>query len=653
MPTSTDPTSSAEIDPLWVISEDDAFLQSALKEAHVPALMAALVHITGDPGILRGDIKPDYAVLGDMQAGISEADQERIRAVAFKALKAFRDRGCTLPPPPSPELVLEIVNFLVAHEIPQDYTHFLLEELALYGTSGSAHEAAPIELTEKAKNFRVLIIGAGMSGILAGIKLKQAGIPFTILEKNDQAAGTWYENTYPGCRVDSPNHSYSFSFEPNHDWPQYFSDRATLFDYFNQCTDKYGIREHIEFQTTVHAARYDDATATWLVEVERPDGTREKLPGDALISAVGQLNRPRLPDIDGVGTFSGPAFHTAEWDHSVDLTDKRVGIIGTGASIFQALPIVADQAAEVTVFQRTPPWMSPTPNYHDYVPDEFKWMLKHVPYFAKWFRFWMFWMTSEGALSAVRVDPAWNGKDGTISAENEFLRAMILDHMQEELKGHDDLLEKAIPQYPVGGKRGLRDAGNYLSALKQDHVHLITDPLSGISPTGLTTESGTTYEVDVLVYGTGFIANKFLWPMEIYGRNGAKLHEEWRDDPRAYLGITVPDFPNFFCLYGPNTNIVVNGSIIFFSECEMRYIMGCLKLLVESDVKAMDVKKPVHDAFNEKIDAENELMAWGLEGVSSWYKNEKGRVTQNWPGTLLEYWTLTKKPNPSDYELIR
>ncbi len=637
----------------WVFTDNDAFLRDALSEAHIPALMAALVHITGDADIIRGEIKPNYAVLGDMQAGISEPDQEKIRAIAFDALKQYRDRGCTLPAPPSPELVLETVKFLVAQDIPNDYINFLLEELALYGESGSAHEAAPIELTEKAINFRVVIIGAGMSGILAGIKLKQAGIPFTIVDKNDQVAGTWYENTYPGCRVDSPNHSYSYSFEPNHDWPQYFSDQETLNDYFNRCADKYGIRDRIELKTTVHTARYDESSKQWAVDVERDGGQRETLTCDALISAVGQLNRPKLPDIQGVGTFSGPAFHTAEWDHTVDLTGKRVGIIGTGASIFQALPVVAEQAAEVRVFQRTPPWMSPTPNYHDYVPESFKWLLKHVPYFAKWFRFWMFWMTSEGALSAVRVDPAWNGKDGTISAENEFLRTMIADHMTSILEGHDDLLEKTIPKYPVGGKRGLRDAGNYLNALKNEHVHLITDPIDEITPAGISTQGGNAYDFDVLVYGTGFQANKFLWPMEIYGANGAKLHEDWREDPRAYLGITVPDFPNFFCLYGPNTNIVVNGSIIFFSECEMRYIMGCLKLLVESDVKAMDVKKPVHDAFNKKIDAENELMAWGVEGVSSWYKNDKGRVTQNWPGTLLEYWTLTKEPNPSDYELIR
>ncbi len=653
MPTKTAAEKEKTPENRWVISEDDTFLKVALAEAHIPALMAALVHITGDPQILRGAIKPNNAVLGDMQAGIPEKDQEEIRKTALKALREYRDRGCTLPPPPSPEIVLETVKFLVAQDIPDAYTNFLLEELALYGESGSAHDAEPIELTDKAKNFRVGIIGAGMSGILAGIKLKQAGIPFTIIEKNSEVAGTWYENTYPGCRVDSPNHSYSYSFEPNHDWPQYFSDQNTLNDYFNRCADKYGVRDHIEFNTIVRAARYDASTSNWHIDVARQDGQNETIECDALISAVGQLNRPKFPDIKGVGTFNGPAFHTAEWDHTVDLTGKRVGIIGTGASIFQALPVVADQASDVTVFQRTPPWMSPTPNYHDHVPDSFKWMLKHVPFFAKWFRFWMFWMTSEGALSAVRVDPQWNGQDGTISAENEFLRTMIASHMQESLKGHDDLLEKAIPNYPVGGKRGLRDAGNYLDALKKDHVALVTDPIDEITSSGIRTKSGQIHEFDVIVYGTGFQANKFLWPMEIYGANGAKLHEEWRDDPRAYLGITVPDFPNFFCLYGPNTNIVVNGSIIFFSECEMRYIMGCIKMLVESDVKAIDVKRPVHDAFNDKVDKENELMAWGVEGVSSWYKNEKGRVTQNWPGTLLEYWTLTKKPNPSDYELIR
>jgi 4-hydroxyacetophenone monooxygenase len=236
---------------------------------------------------------------------------------------------------------------------------------------------------------------------------------------------------------------------------------------------------------------------------------------------------------------------------------------------------------------------------------------------------------------------------------NDFVRTMLAGYLEGEFADRPDLLQAVLPHYPPGAKRMLRDNGVWANALKRDNVQFVTTPIAAITPTGVRCADGTEHNVDVIVYGTGFQASKFLTPMTVRGRGGIDLHEHWAGDARAYLGVTVPGFPNLFCLYGPNTNIVVNGSIIYFSECGVRYILGCLGMLLRERCRAIDVRKDVHDEFNEQVDAGNRLMAWGWSDVNSWYKNEHGHVAQNWPFTLLEYWQRTREPNPDDYELLR
>jgi 4-hydroxyacetophenone monooxygenase len=258
----------------------------------------------------------------------------------------------------------------------------------------------------------------------------------------------------------------------------------------------------------------------------------------------------------------------------------------------------------------------------------------------------------DGALDNVRVDESWASDGTAVSAQNDLARMILTAYLQAELADRPDLLAAAVPGYPVGAKRILRDNGVWPAALKRDNVDLVTEPIRAITPTGVVTADGHEHEVDVLIYGTGFQASKFLTPMQVTGRGGIDLHEHWGGDARAYLGVTVPGFPNLFCLYGPNTNIVVNGSIIYFSECGVRYVLGLLELLLATGNRAVEVRKDVHDAFNEAVDAENRRMAWGWSDVPSWYKNEHGHVAQNWPFTLLEYWQRTVRPDPDDYELL-
>ena len=629
------------------ITESDREIEAALKDAHVPTLFNVLVHLTADLELIRGEIRPVSSFLADPQGGIPEAEQARIRGLALKALAAYRDGGCRAPAPPSAETIQEMMNFIVAQPVPPEYLDFLKSELALNEEDAFAPPTLAHVPADVKQSFEVAVIGAGMSGVLAAIRLTEAGIPYVILEKNADVGGTWFENTYPGCRVDSPNHTYSYSFEPN-DWPQHFSQQAVLRGYFQRCADKYGIREHIRFNCEVKAADYDERRDLWRVRTETAGGKQDTFDVNAIVSAVGQLNRPKFPDIPGREKFQGPSFHSARWEHQHDLRDKKIIVIGTGASAFQFVPEIATVAREVVVFQRTPPWILPNPDYHADIPRGKHWLLNHVPYYANWFRFAMFWRTAEGLLSAVKVDPAWNDRRHSVSAENEMLRGMLIENVKQHLGDDPELFEKSIPDYPPGGKRMLIDNGNWLRTMMRDNVRIVTDPIREITATGVRTDRGAE-DADVIVYGTGFSASRFLHPMKITGRNGADLHTRWDDDPRAYMGITVPGFPNLFCLYGPNTNIVVNGSIIFFSECEVRYTLGCIRLLLEKGQAAMDCRQDVHDAYNRRIDAGNAQMAWGTPHVRSWYKNSKGRVTQNWPFTLLEFWNQTRAPNPADY----
>ena len=633
------------------IDADDATIAEALLDANIPALMAALVHISGDPSIIRGDVRPDNAFFGDPQGGITEEQQATIRARALEILKDYRDRGCTLPADPGTDIVREIMDFLAGAELPADYEAFLMSELGMSGED--PYWPAEVErIPEDRKgDFHVIVIGAGMSGLLAGYRLKQAGIPFTILEKNDDVGGTWYENTYPGCRVDSPNHTYSYSFAPS-DWPQHYSRQPVLLDYFRKCAEEMGVRENIRFEIEVERAVYDEASATWAVEGRIAGGGSETFSGNAIVCAVGQLNRPNIPDIPGRDRFKGPSWHSARWNHDVSLEGKRVAVIGTGASAFQFVPKIAPEAEEVVIFQKSPPWVAPREEYYQDIPEGKHWLLNHVPYYAKWFRFLMFWKTAEGLLESVRKDEGWEDTRLAVGQANAELRELLEANIREILEDRPDLIETQVPQYPPAGKRMLIDDGTWLRTLKRPDVQMITDSITEITETGLMTADGTHHEVDVIIFGTGFHANRIAWPIEFHGKNGLELQQHWSGDPRAYLGVTVPGFPNLFLTYGPNTNIVVNGSIIFFSECEVRYILGCIALLLEQGYAAMECREDIHDAYIERIDDGNAKMAWGVPNVSSWYKNAQGRVTQNWPFTLKEFWERTRRPDPADFHLI-
>ncbi|MCR9277024.1 MAG: NAD(P)/FAD-dependent oxidoreductase [Pseudomonadaceae bacterium] len=631
------------------IDLDDRGIEAMLEAADIPALVLALVHMTGDLGLIRGDIRPLMEFLNP-DDGLTDEQRERVKAQAAAVLAQHRDAPGAFYMPSDAEL-REMLSFLVGKPVPDEYAEFLTSELSLHGEDPYAQPDVEAVSASQRANYRVLVIGAGMSGLLSAIRLKEAGIGFDVVEKNDDVGGTWHENTYPGCRVDSANHVYSYSFKPK-DWPQHFSNQKVLKQYFSETADEYGLREHIEFQTEVLSARFDEGSGQWQVTTRNARGETSTRNADAIISAVGQLNQPQYPDLPGLDSFKGPAFHSARWQHQVDLSGKRIGVIGTGGSAFQFVPHIAELAESVSVFQRTAPWIVANEDYFKEVPTEKHWLLRHVPFYAKWFRFSMFWRTAEGLLEAVTADEGWNRPEESVGEANQMFRDALIENLEMQLGDRPDLLEKCTPDYPPGAKRALIDDGKYLASLKRDNVHLLTDSIDSITENGIRLKSGEEHEFDVLIYGTGFKASSFLHPMSITGLGDKDLQESWAGEPRAHKGVTIPGFPNFYCCYGPNTNIVVNGSIVFFSECEVRYILGCLALSMSNDGKALNVRRDVHDRYNEWIDEGNAGMSWGQSGVNTWYKNASGRITQNWPFTLLEFWQQTRAPDAEDFELV-
>ncbi|MCP1472284.1 4-hydroxyacetophenone monooxygenase [Sphingobium sp. OAS761] len=625
----------------------DMDVDAALAEAHIPSLLMALVHLTGDLSLLTPERRPEVATTISEEKVLPAEEQAEIRRLAHEKLTAWIDGGR----PPVPDIGMDglerMIRYLIGDDVDGSYIPFLEEEIGVRDFRKPDWSSPTLRAAAGA--MHVVIIGAGMSGLLAAIRLQQAGIAFTILEKNPEIGGTWYENTYPGCRVDSDNQLYSYSFEPNPLWPQHFSTRDKLLAYFQRIVEKYDLRRHIRFDAMVEEARYDEAAQRWTVRYCDDRGSLQVISGDALFSAVGQLNTPRYPDIPGLECFAGPAFHSARWRHDVDLKGKKVAVIGTGASAFQFVPEIQPQAGRVDVYQRNPPWLMPTPHYHEDVSPAQQWLLAQMPFYANWYRFWLYWRTVDGMYAGVKADPDYEGGPEAIGALNAQMRA-VLEQWIRQHAGDDPKLEgKVIPDYPVGGKRGLRDNGAWIRALRQDNVNVITDRIREIRPNGLVTEGGHFRPADVLIYGTGFRASEFLSSYRIYGRGGIELQQKWQGNARAYLGTVVPDFPNMFIFYGPNTNLVVNGSIILFAECSVGYAIDCLKLAALEKAAVIEVRQDVYDDYNRRVDEANAMMAWGAPQVSSWYKNDQGRVSQNWPFPTVDFWEATRAAKPEDF----
>jgi 4-hydroxyacetophenone monooxygenase len=631
-------------------SDQGEALSQALAAADPATLLLALVQLTGERRWLEL-ARPFIRGPMNYQEFMPEPLRAQVRDRLTQVLADIARSGKTPERRTDDALLREMMAFATGEAVSDDYIAMMREDLTDDSLASRSLQWRKPPDPATLQGIEVVIIGAGMSGLYAGIQLQQAGIPFVILEKNEAVGGTWYENIYPGCGVDTPNHFYSYAFEPNHDWSHFFAKRDELWNYFERVADKYDLRKHIRFGTEVVEARYDEEDASWRITAQDAGGTPREFSARVLVSAVGVLNRPKLPDIAGLQSFAGPAFHTAQWDRNFDWRAKRVAMIGTGASGHQVGPTIAPAVERLTIFQRSPHWVVPNPNYHEGVSDGKKWALANIPFYLRWYRFQLFWSFADGLHDALKVDPDWPDPQRSLNALNEKHRRFMEKHMRSELRDRPDLLEKVIPDYPAYGKRILID-NHWFKMLKRPNVDLVTDAIDAIVPEGVRTSGGKVWPADALVFATGFAVSKMLHPMAVFGRDGRELHEVWgADDAKAYLGLTVPGFPNFFMLTGPNTGLAHGGNQIFMTECGVRYMMLALRELVEGGHRSIECRPEVYESYNREVDATHARMVWTHKGMTNWYRNINGRVFAITPWRLVEYWKMTSRFDAAEYQI--
>ncbi|MFV8819512.1 NAD(P)-binding domain-containing protein [Haliea sp. E17] len=630
---------------------DPVALRKNVAGAHIVPLLMSYVHLTGDKSYLD-KVRPYVHGGWDYQQDIPQELQAQIRSGLVEAIEGLAERGGVVHQDPPTAELKAMMNAACGAEVPDMYVPIFFEETCFGGRDYRAVSWRKEVPARRKQEFEVVIAGAGFSGLVMGVRLKQAGIPFTIIEKNANLGGTWYENSYPGIGVDTPCHFYSFSLMPNPDWPEFFSKGAEIQAYLERIADEFGLREHIRFNEEIVSAEYREDSCSWAVHCRKADGAEELLEARAFVSAVGALNRPAIPRFPGLESFEGPMFHTARWDHSVDLKGKKVVMIGTGATGIQVGPAIVDEVGSLTIVQRSKHWIIKHPMYHEQVPEAVTWATRNIPYYLDWFRFGLFWAASDGFYDTLKIDPAWSDPQHSLNAENASMREELIAYAKSEVGERTDLLGKTIPDYPPFGKRMLRD-NNWYRMLCRPEVELINAGVERIEPDGVVVD-GRKIEADVIVLATGFEAHRMLGPMEIRGRSGVTLRERWGDDnPRAHLGITVPDFPNFFVLYGPNTNLAHGGSAFFHSECQVRYVCEALREMLENDWDELEVRREPYEAYNAKVDEEHRHLVWSHPGVTSWYKNKAGRVILNSPWRLAVYRQYTADINLAEYHCRR
>lgn len=481
----------------------------------------------------------------------------------------------------------------------------------------------------------VAVIGAGLGGLAMAIKAKEAGVTdLAVFEKADRVGGTWRENTYPGCACDVPVALYQFSFAPNPGWSHLFPRAAEIQAYAESLADTFQLRPHLHMNAEVEKAEWDDAAQVWRLRTK--DGRTQT--AQVLVAALGQLSRPQLPEIEGRDSFAGTAFHSAQWRHDIDLTGKRVGVIGSAASAVQFIPEIAKVAGHLTVFQRTPNWL--VPRLDREITDEEKALMMTEPETA------LSMLQANRDLIYKNADTFfWQAFQWTPQGRAAYTR-QALDHLHAQV-ADPELRKKLTPDYPVGCKRILI-CDDFYPALQRPNVRLVTERIARIAPEGVVTKDGETHGFDVLIYATGFETTGWRWSADVIGKGGKSLADEWHGGPEAYLGLTVKNFPNMFMLYGPNTNLGHN-SITFMHECQIGYIVQAIQAMRDGRVGAMDVTPAAQARFNEDLQKRLGGTVWADPHCASWYKTADGRITQNWSSHTRDYAKATSKIAWDDY----
>lgn len=622
-------------------SVDPGLLRAHLRLADPAVLLAVLAQLTGDHAVLDRHVDA-ISHISDPPEMAAVADSDTVAEIIERLVDVLGSEERPAPDlaPDDPAFFARLAPLALGVAMGEEFLPMLLEQ-------GGFHSARPVlpRTTPLPADLDVAIIGGGLAGIAAALAATKEGIAYRIYERNEDVGGTWLIQNYPGVGVDTPSSYYSLSTELNPDWTSYYPKGGEYQDYLRGVADRHGIRRHTRFGTEVESLVWDDASYRWNIHVRSADGTRSTEHAAAVITAAGYLNRPQFPPVEGRKTFAGISIHSGEWDPALDLTGKRVAVIGAGCTSAQIVDSIVDDVRHLTLFQRQPHWVAPRKRDSDDVPEHHRWLSRHVPYYANWLRLKAFWGSADSAYPVVIVDPEWAPSHLSISRANDMLLQDCLAYIDRTFGAGSELATKVTPDFAPFGKRIIRDPGGYYPALTREHVEVVAAEPARVTPEGIVTPDGDLIELDAIVYATGFHLD-FLSTMEIRGRDGKLLTEEWAgNDPRAYRGGTVPGFPNLFITSAPNANPSHGAGNNFGIEVAVHYIVECLHLLAERGARSLEPTCAAYDAYVEEIDRAMEKTVWThTPGAHTYYRNDSGRVIVASPWRLVDVWQQHRTP---------
>lgn len=629
--------------PIAADEIDWPLLASGVEQANIPALLMLLHQMTGEAKWLEEPYRPKRAPgLDDNDSGqLPEAIQREIRDRALQAIDDWlKGKPLALPRPDNAHLA-QMLSVAMTEHVPEEYGDII--------AAGMMPVPDEPDFPSSLKTKSAIVIGAGISGICAGIELQRLGIDYMLFEKNEDFGGTWFENRYPGCGVDTPALTYTFSCRPN-DWSKYFPLRDEIENYLLDTAREYGLAARTQFNSKVESAHWIDDAGQWEVVVSRPDGVTATHRADYLFSAVGLLNTPQFPKIDGLDSFSGELIHTSRWPKDVNLSGKRIAVIGNGASGMQVAPAVADEASALTLFARSKQWAAPFPQFRKEIPGGVRYLMRAVPLYRAWLEQRLSWTFNDRVHGTLRRDPEWPHPERAVNAINDGHRRHFTRYVQEQLADRPELIDDVLPDYPPFAKRMLLDNGWYRT-LRKPNVRLIPEHLARVDGNRLISSSGIEVEADVIILATGFQTTRVLGSYEVIGRNGRNLRDLWgEDDAAAYLGTLVPGFPNMFILLGPNVGSGHGGSMIRNIENQMHFAGEVVLASAARGADTVEVKDEVYQDYRRRIDEAHATLVWTHPGTENWYRNAKGRVIAITPWRNDAFWRMTRSPKADDLD---
>ena len=629
--------------PMPAAEVNRTLLKDGIANANIPALLMVLYQMTGEATWLQEPFAPGRSPgLDDNDSGqLPDEVQTQIRTAAEEAIEAWLAGKPLAIERPSNLRLAEMLSVAMTEHVPEEYGDIV--------AAGMGYELEPTADAAIAADKTAIVIGGGVSGICAGIELGKLGIDYTLFEKNEDFGGTWFENRYPGCGVDTPSLTYTFSCRPN-DWSMYFPLRDEIEGYLLDTAREFGLYDKARFRTHVEEARWNTATDQWDVTITTPDGKRETHSADYLFSAVGILNIPKFPQIDGLDEFAGEVYHTSRWPAEADLSGKRVAVIGNGASGMQVAPAIADEVSRMTIFARSKQWAAPFPQFRKKVPEGVRYLMQVVPLYRAWLEQRLSWTFNDRVHGTLFRDPEWEHPERAVNEINDAHRRVFTRYVEEQLQDRPELIERVLPEYPPFAKRMLLDNG-WFRTIKKPHVDLIPEHLAKVQGNTLFTSSGETVEADVIILATGFQTTNVLGSYDIVGREGQLLRDHWgEDNASAYLGTLVPGFPNFFILLGPNVGSGHGGSMIRNIENQMHFAGQVVQCAEAQDASTVEVKETAYTDYSRRIDDAHDRLVWTHPGTENWYRNSQGRVVAITPWRNDAFWRMTRSPDEADLQ---